>query len=172
MESFKTILPQIKCFIFDVDGVLTDGSVLLYSGEIIRTLNVKDSYAIQYASKLGYEIFIITGGESKEVQVRLEGLGITEVVLSAKNKLDAFETLKLKYKINPAEVLYMGDDIPDLALMKTIALPCCPQDSAVEIKQYVRYVSPIYGGRGCVRDVIEQTLRVQDKWMLPEAHEW
>jgi 3-deoxy-D-manno-octulosonate 8-phosphate phosphatase (KDO 8-P phosphatase) len=172
MESFKTILPQITTFIFDVDGVLTDGSVLLYSGEVIRSMNSKDSYALQYAAKLGYKIFIITGGYSSEVQVRLEGLGITEVVLNAHNKVSSFEKLKEKHKLNPNEVMYMGDDIPDLELMKLIALPCCPQDSAVEIKKIARYVSPLKGGKGCVRDIIEQTLRVQDQWMLPEAYEW
>lgn len=172
MESFKTILPQIKTFIFDVDGVLTDGSILLYSGEVIRSVNVKDSYAIQYAAKLGYKIFIITGGDSEEVQVRLEGLGVTKVVLNAKNKVKSFEELKKKHQIDIDSVLYMGDDIPDLPLMKMVALPCCPQDSAVEVKSVARYVSPNLGGKGCVRDVIEQTLRVQGKWMLPEALEW
>jgi 3-deoxy-D-manno-octulosonate 8-phosphate phosphatase (KDO 8-P phosphatase) len=172
MKSYKTILPQINTFIFDVDGVLTDGTVLLYSGEVIRSMNSKDSFAIQYAAKLGYRIFIITGGDSQEVKMRLERLGITDVVLSAKNKVDSFKILQEKYSIELENVLYMGDDIPDLHLLEMVALPCCPQDSAIEIKEIAAYVSPILGGKGCVRDVIEQTLRVQGKWMLPEAMEW
>ena len=172
MESFKSILNQIDTFIFDVDGVLTDGTVLLYKGEVIRSMNSKDSYALQYAAKLGYSIFVITGGDSKEVKVGLEGTGVKEVVLTSVNKVKVFKDLSEKYNIDAGKVLYMGDDIPDCELMKMVALPCCPKDSAVEIRQIAKYVSPIDGGKGCVRDIIEQTLRVQGKWMLPEAHEW
>lgn len=172
MESYKTLLNEIDTFIFDVDGVLTDGTVLLHNNEVIRSMNSKDSYALQYAAKIGYRIFIITGGDSKEVKKRLLGLGITEVVLSANNKVAVFDQLAQQYSIDSQKVVYMGDDIPDLELMKKVLLPSCPQDSAVEIKQIVRYVSPFFGGKGCVRDIIEQTLRVQGKWMLPEAHEW
>ncbi len=172
MQSFKSILNQIDTFIFDVDGVLTDGTVLLYAGEVIRSMNSKDSYALQYAAKLGYSIFVITGGDSKEVKVRLEGAGVKEVVLSSVNKVRVYNELSQKYNIDAGKVLYMGDDIPDYELMKMVALPCCPKDSAVEIRQIAKYVSPIDGGKGCVRDIIEQTLRVQGKWMLPEAHEW
>jgi 3-deoxy-D-manno-octulosonate 8-phosphate phosphatase (KDO 8-P phosphatase) len=172
MNSYKTILNQINTFIFDIDGVLTDGTVLLYNGEVIRSMNSKDSYALQYASKLGYSIFVITGGDSEEVKWRFEKAGVREVFLSSSNKVKVFHQLTQKHNIDPDRVLYMGDDIPDYELLKLVALPCCPQDSAIEIKQISKYVSPINGGKGCVRDVIEQTLRVQGKWMLPEAHEW
>lgn len=172
MESFKTLLPQIKTLIFDVDGVMTDGSVMLYAGEVVRSMNSKDSYAIQYAAKLGYSIFVITGGNSEEVKMRLESLGVKEVILSAHNKVLFYNNLKDKYGFNDSEVLYMGDDIPDMELLRQVGLSTCPADAAIEIKAISSYVSPAMGGKGCVRDVIEQILRVQGNWMLPEAHEW
>ncbi len=172
MNSYKTILPQITTFIFDVDGVLTDGSVLLSSGEVLRTMNSKDAYAIQYAAKLGYQFFGITGGYSIDVKNRLEQLGFREVYLSAKNKQIAYKELEQTYNLNPDEILYMGDDIPDLEMFSIAALSVCPKDAAVDVRMNAQYVSPFKGGKGCVRDVIEQTLRVQEKWMLPEAIEW
>jgi 3-deoxy-D-manno-octulosonate 8-phosphate phosphatase (KDO 8-P phosphatase) len=172
MENYKITLTKIDTFIFDVDGVLTDGMVMLYGGEVIRTMNSKDSYAIQYAAKLGYKIFIITGGNSQEVKMRLEGLGITEVILNAANKVNSFLELHTKYNLNPETCCYMGDDIPDYELLKRVGLPVAPQDAVPEVKQIAHYVSPYSGGKGCVRDIIEQSLKVQGKWMLPEAHEW
>jgi|TARA_R110000737_G_C14612155_1_gene491164 3-deoxy-D-manno-octulosonate 8-phosphate phosphatase (KDO 8-P phosphatase) len=171
-ENYKVVLNRINTFLFDVDGVLTDGSVMLYSGEVIRTMSSKDSYALQYATKLGYQIFIITGGNSEEVKMRLENLGITEVVLNSANKVSVFNELQVKYNLDEKTCCYMGDDIPDYALMDLVGLAAAPQDAVPEIKQIAQYVSPFSGGKGCVRDIIEQTLKVQGKWMLPEAHEW
>jgi 3-deoxy-D-manno-octulosonate 8-phosphate phosphatase (KDO 8-P phosphatase) len=171
-ENYKILLNSINTFLFDVDGVLTDGSVILHSGEVIRTMSSKDSYAIQYAAKLGYQIFVITGGNSEEVKKRLENLGIKEVVLNSANKVEVFNELQVKYILDEKKCMYMGDDIPDYALMKFIGLAAAPQDAVPEIKQISDYVSPFGGGKGCVRDIIEQTLKVQGKWMLPEAHEW
>lgn len=171
-ENYKIILNRINTFIFDVDGVLTDGSVILHSGEVIRTMSSKDSYAIQYAAKIGYQFFVITGGNSQEVKMRLESLGITEVVLHSFNKVKVFHELKEKYNLDENKCCYMGDDIPDYSLLELIGLPTAPQDAAAEIKKIAKYVSPFSGGKGCVRDIIEQTLKVQGKWMLPEAFEW
>lgn len=172
MISYKEKLNHIKTFIFDVDGVLTDGSVLLLQGEVVRTLNSRDGYALQYAAKKGYDIFVITGGNSPSVQDRLENLGVKEVVLRAKNKLDHYNRLKQDYGFQDEEVLYMGDDIPDYEVLQKVGVSTCPQDAAVEIKAICDYQSPFGGGKHCVRDVIEQTLRVQDKWFDKSSFEW
>jgi 3-deoxy-D-manno-octulosonate 8-phosphate phosphatase (KDO 8-P phosphatase) len=170
--SYKTKLKNIDTFIFDVDGVLTDGSVYLINDEVGRVLNSRDGYAMQYASKMSYKIFIITGGNSKSVKKRLLGLGVTEVILKAKNKIDVYNSLKTKYDFKDESVLYMGDDIPDYNVMKQVGVATCPQDAAVEIKEISDYQSPYNGGRHCVRDVIEQTLRVQGKWFGDLSHQW
>ena len=172
MISYKEKLNDIKTFIFDVDGVLTDGSVLLLQGEVVRTLNSRDGYALQYAAKKGYNIFIITGGNSSSVKDRLENLGAKEVVLRAKNKLEHYNRLKQDYGFEDGEVLYMGDDIPDYEVLQKVGVSTCPQDAAVEIKAICDYQSPCGGGQHCVRDVIEQTLRVQDKWFDKSSFEW
>ena len=172
MKSYKELLPQVKVFMFDVDGVFTDGNVLLMNGEVVRVLNSRDGYAVQYAAKMGYPIFVITGGNSEDVKLRLENLGATKVFLSASNKLKVFEQIVNEYHIKPEEVLYMGDDIPDIEVMEKVAVATCPADASVEAKSYAQYISPYRGGRHCVRDVIEQTLRVQGKWMSKDALEW
>jgi 3-deoxy-D-manno-octulosonate 8-phosphate phosphatase (KDO 8-P phosphatase) len=172
MTSYKEKLNQIKAFIFDVDGVLTNGDILLIGGEVIRTLNSRDGYAIQYAAKMDYPIFIITGGNSQEIKTRLLGLGATEVHLAAFNKLNVFNSILEKYKLKADEILYMGDDIPDYEVLKTVGVSTCPQDAAPEIKAICDYQSPYNGGQRCVRDVIEQTLRVQGKWFSDKAFEW
>ncbi len=172
MISYKERLTSVTTFIFDVDGVLTNGDVSLFKDEVVRTLNSRDGYALQYAAKLGYKILIITGGDSPAVEKRLSLLGVTEVCMKAKNKLHVYDTLKTKYNISDDEVLYMGDDIPDYHVMSKVGVATCPQDAAVEIKKIAHYQSPFVGGRHCVRDVIEQTLRVQDKWFKEEAFVW
>jgi 3-deoxy-D-manno-octulosonate 8-phosphate phosphatase (KDO 8-P phosphatase) len=172
MISYKERLSQITTFIFDVDGVLTNGDVILINDDVIRILNSRDSYAIQYAVKKGYNVFIITGGNSKDVRDRLLGLGIQEVHSGSSNKLEVYNQLKIKHGLTDEEVLYMGDDIPDYPVMKQVGVATCPQDAAVEIKHIAHYQSPFNGGRHCVRDVIEQTLRVQDHWFKEDAFEW
>lgn len=157
---------------FDVDGVLTNGDVLLMHDQIIRSLNSRDAYAIQYAVKMNYKIIIVTGGNSQDVKDRLLGLGVHEVHLSSFNKLSVYNSIKASHKLVDEEILYMGDDIPDYQVMSEAGLAACPQDAAVEIKSISHYQSPFMGGRHCVRDVIEQTLRVQNKWFTPEAFEW
>lgn len=172
MISYKEKLPKITTIILDVDGVLTTGEVLLVDGKVVRTLHSKDGYALQYAAKMGYKIIIITGGNSVDVKERLLGVGVTEVFLSSHTKINVYNECKLKYGFEDEEVLYMGDDIPDYQVMKMVGIAACPQDAAVEIKQICDYQSPIYGGKGCVRDVIEQILRVQGKWFTAEAFVW
>jgi 3-deoxy-D-manno-octulosonate 8-phosphate phosphatase (KDO 8-P phosphatase) len=170
--SYKLSLSSITTFIFDVDGVLTDGGVNLFTNEAVRSLNARDGYALQYAAKMGYAIFIISGGNSKAVKERLKGAGVKEVILQASNKVKVYEDLKIKYNFTDDQTLYMGDDIPDYNVMKMVGVATCPQDAAIEIKNIAAYQSPFKGGHHCVRDVIEQTLRVQGKWFSAEAHEW
>ena len=142
MENYKEKLSAVTTFIFDVDGVLTNGDVVLLNNDVVRTLNSRDGYALQYASKMGYTILIITGGTSESVKIRLENLGATEVCLASKNKLHVYDTLKTKYEFTDEQVLYMGDDIPDYHVLKCAGVSTCPQDAAVEIKAIVDYQSP------------------------------
>ncbi len=172
MTSYKEKLNKITTFIFDVDGVLTDGQVYLLKDEFVRALNSRDSYAIQYAIKQEYRILIITGGTSELVKDRLLGLGVTEVRLRSSNKLSVYNELKSQYGFTDEQALYMGDDIPDYEVLEQAGVSTCPQDAAVEIKSICDYQSPYNGGRHCVRDVIEQTLRVQDKWFKKGALDW
>ena len=172
MTSYKEKLPNISTFIFDVDGVLTDGQILLMEEDFVRSLNSRDAYAMQYAVKEGSRILIITGVSSTLVEKRLLGLGIQEVRLKSFNKLEVYNDLKEKYGFKDSEVLYMGDDIPDYKVLKTVGVSTCPQDAAAEIKAISDYQSPFDGGKHCVRDVIEQTLRVQGKWFSESAFEW
>ncbi len=173
MESFLSKLKDITTFVFDVDGVLTDGSVLLTdTGEQARAFNIKDGYALQLAVKCGYNVCAISGSRSKIAIMRLNSLGITDVYVGAQVKVDKLKLYMEEKHVIGSKVLYMGDDIPDLAAMKLVGLPTCPADAAEEIKEASLYVSPIPGGRGCVRDVIEKVLKVQGKWMSKESFSW
>ena len=164
---------RIKTFVFDVDGVLTDGSVMiLENGQLVRTMNVKDGYALQLAVKKGYRVAIISGGSNPDVKERHHALGVKDGYLKVSDKTEALEELVHIYELNLDEVLYMGDDIPDMHVMKACGLATCPADAAEEIKSICHYVSPRDGGKGCVRDVIEQVLKVQGKWMNNGDHTW
>ena len=164
-KSYKEYLQHITTFIFDVDGVLTDGTVVITtSGEMLRKMNIKDGYALKTAVDNGFNVCVISGGSNEGVRIRLRGLGITDIYLGAHNKIEQLEEYLDIYNINPENVLYMGDDIPDVPVMKLVGLPCCPQDAVQEIKKMSRYISHKKGGKGAVRDVIEQVLKVQDKW--------
>jgi len=168
-KSYKEILNQIDTFIFDVDGVLTDATVLVNTnGDLLRTMNVKDGFAIKSAVDKGYHICIISGGSNEGVRKRLEGLGVKEIHLGAKYKMEILQDFYKTYDINPNNALYMGDDLPDYQVMQTVGLPCCPQDAVPEIKAVSRYISHRMGGKGCVRDVIEQVLKVQGNWFSGE----
>lgn len=172
MTSYKEKLKNIDTFIFDIDGVFTDGSILITETDYARKFNAKDGYAIQLASKSGFQIFIITGGRSETVRKAMLHLGCKDVILQARNKVASFNQLKEKYQLNEDTCLYLGDDMPDIGLLKKVYLSACPQDAAIDVKDICDYQSPYKGGEGCVRDVIEQTLRVQSKWDKDGNHEW
>jgi len=173
MANFKELLPKINSFIFDVDGVLTDGSItIMPDGEQVRKMNIKDGYALQYAIKKGYNIAIISGGSSESVRTRLNGLGIKDVYLKASNKVAVFEDYILEKDINPKNILYMGDDIPDYEVMQKCGVATCPKNAAIEIKSISDYISDKNGGEGCARDIIEQVLRCNGDWMDEGSKEY
>ena len=164
-KSYKEYLEHITTFIFDVDGVLTDGTITITTtGEMLRTMHTKDGFAIKTALQAGFNVCIISGGTNEGVRQRLKGLGVTDIYLGAHNKIEQLDEYLDIYDIKTENVLYMGDDIPDYPVMKLVGLPCCPQDAVPEIKDICKYVSHKNGGKGAVRDVIEQVLKVQDKW--------
>ena len=165
-KSYKEYLNDITTFVFDVDGVLTDGNVIVTTkGEMLRRMNIKDGYALKTAVDQGYNVCIISGGSNEGVRVRLRGLGVTDIHLGVSDKIEQLEEFLDVYNIDTRNVLYMGDDIPDLYVMQKVALPCCPQDAAPEIKSISKYVSHKNGGKGAVRDVIEQVMKVHGKWV-------
>lgn len=172
-KNYKASLHQINTFVLDYDGVLTDGKVILTSeGEALRTANVKDGYAMQLAIKKGYRIIVISGGYSKSTLFRLQNLGVEEIHLGVQHKLETYKEVIKKYDLEPENILYMGDDIPDMKPMKLAGMACCPADAAEEIKSLCHYISPVLGGSGCVRDVIEQVMKLQNKWLDGDAHHW
>lgn len=155
----------ITTFVFDVDGVMTDGSVLLLeNGLQARKMNIKDGLALQMAIKNDYRVIIISGGASEPVIHRLQYLGLKEIYLGLKNKLRFFENYLEQNGIKWKEVLYMGDDLPDLPVLEKAGLACCPADAVYEVKKISTYISPVNGGNGCVRDVIEKVLKLNDHW--------
>ena len=173
MANFKEDLANIKAFIFDIDGVLSLQTISLNAfGIPNRTVNLRDGYALQLAVKKGYHVGIISGSNSKEYLKRLKMLGIKEIHLNSRTKLEHYKLFKKKFGLNDSEIIYMGDDIPDLEVMKNAGVPVCPSDADSEIKQIASYISHKKGGEGCVRDVIEQVLRLHKKWMDSEAFTW
>lgn len=163
LERFK----QVKVFVFDVDGVLTDGSLYVFdSGEQVRRMNIKDGFALQLAVKKGYKIIVISGSYSAAVISRLNKLGIGDVFMKITDKKGKLEELLQQYGFHWHDVLFMGDDIPDYSVMKAASLACAPADAAPDIKQIAHYISPLPGGRGCVREMIEKVLKIHDKWEL------
>lgn len=157
---------DITTFIFDVDGVLTDSSVhVTPTGEMLRIMNIRDGFAMKAAVESGYHVCIISGGSNEGVRIRLRNLGITDIHLAAPDKVETFKEYIELYHIKPEQVLYMGDDIPDYHVMKLVGLPACPQDATPEIKGICKYISHKNGGRGAVRDAIEQVMKLQGKWM-------
>lgn len=164
-DNFKSRLNSIKAFFFDVDGVLTDGMVLVTSnGDLLRSMNIKDGYAMKLAVEKGYHVAIISGGHSDGVAIRLKKLGIEDVFLSVQDKKLVFNDLLKKFGLKQEEILYMGDDMPDMEVIQMSGVACCPFDAVHQIKAKSIYVSPYSGGKGCVRDVIEQVLTLHGKW--------
>lgn len=164
--NYKALLPNITTFIFDVDGVLTNGKVLITSqGEMYREMDTKDGYALKCALVQGYRVCIISGGTNEGVRNRLKALGIYDIYLGAHHKQEPFQDLMDSYDLKPEEILYMGDDVPDIVVMEQVAVAACPNDAVSDVKEIANYVSHKKGGEGCVREIIEQTLRVQGKWL-------
>lgn len=158
---------KITTFVLDVDGVLTNGTInVMPDGSMVRSMNVKDGYALQLAIKKGYHILIISGGNAPEVQVRLNKLGIKNVFMQADDKLSILKNFATEHSLLPEQILFMGDDIPDYDAMHFAGLPCCPANAVWDIKNICKYISPFSGGEGCARDVLEKVLKLNDHWIL------
>jgi 3-deoxy-D-manno-octulosonate 8-phosphate phosphatase (KDO 8-P phosphatase) len=167
MKNFKEQLHNVKAFAFDVDGVFTDGIVIMHpSGELLRSSNTRDVYAVHKAIKQGFPIAIITGGKSESVRERFKGLGVTDIYLGITDKVEALEDFRFKYGLELADILFMGDDLPDYEAMLRVGFPTCPSDAAPEIVNISSYISSYSGGKGCVRDVIEQFLKLKGLWLV------
>lgn len=163
LDQFK----KITTIALDVDGVLTDGTLLLLEdGQMARRMNIKDGYAMQLAVKKGYRIVIISGGQSEAVRERLLKLGIRDVFIRAENKTAVLENYRQQHALDWEEILFMGDDIPDFAVMQLAGLACAPADAAAEIKQLAAYISPLKGGEGCVRDILEKIMKLRGDWQI------
>lgn len=163
LAAFK----KIKCFVFDVDGVLTNGNVtVMPNGVLIRTMNIKDGYALQLAIKKGYKVWVISGGNSEEVKTRLQNLGVSEVFMKVTDKKQLLSELMLLNELAKEEVLFMGDDMPDFEAMQLAGITACPSDAVVDIKEICSYKAIAKGGAGCAREVIEKTLKLNNHWDL------
>jgi 3-deoxy-D-manno-octulosonate 8-phosphate phosphatase (KDO 8-P phosphatase) len=173
MSNYKEKLLKVNTFIFDYDGVLSDGNVMVTStGDALRSANVKDGYAMQLAVKKNYRIAVISGGYSESMKCRLESLKIKDIFLGVDKKIDVYTRYLETHHLKSENVLFMGDDIPDYEIMQVAGVPTCPSDAVEEIKRIATYISHQSGGQGCVRDIIEQVLKVQGKWMNDDAYHW
>ena len=173
MSTINYDLTKIRAFVFDVDGVLSRDVVSLHpNGDPMRTVNIKDGYAMQLAVKLGYQVAIITGGYTDSVRIRFERLGVQHIYMRSAVKINDYQDFLNKTGLKPEEVMYAGDDIPDYEVMRLAGLPVAPADAASEIKSIAKYISHKNGGDGIARDVIEQTLKAQGRWMQGEAFGW
>ena len=173
MSTINYDLSRIKALAFDVDGVLSSTTIPLHpSGEPMRTVNIKDGYAIQLAVKKGLHIAIITGGRTEAVRIRFEGLGVKDLYMGSAVKIHDYRDFRDKYGLTDDEILYMGDDVPDIEVMRECGLPCCPKDAVPEVKSVAKYISYADGGRGCGRDVVEQVLKAHGLWMAEDAFDW
>ena len=167
--SYKEKLIKIKNFVFDVDGVFTDGSIIVdNSGNELRVFNTRDGIAVKLATDLGYNFCVISGGKNEGVRKRLNRLGIKNVYLGVNNKMEVFKSFMNDNNLKTSETMFMGDDIPDIQILKMVGLSCCPNDAAKEVRELVDYISIKKGGEGCVRDIIEQILTIQKNWIENE----
>lgn len=165
MGNFKEDIARTEAFIFDVDGVMTDGGIIpTVEGDFIRRYNAKDGYALAYAVRMGYKVCIITGGRGRTLENRLKMLGIKRYYTDCMDKIAAMRAFFAEEGLNPEHVIYMGDDIPDLECMRAVGIPVCPADAAAEVIEASRYVSEFCGGHGAVRDIVEQVLRARGDW--------
>lgn len=165
--SYKSRLNHIRAFVFDIDGVFTDGSVyLMPGGNMSRVMNVLDGYAVVKALKNNYKIAVITGGNDEMVKNRIEYLGIKDYYAKSHDKMIDYKDFKSKYSLHNDEILIMGDDLPDIPMMQNCAIACAPINAVPEVKAISHYISPVHGGKGAVRDVIEQVMKTQGKWLV------
>ena len=165
MGNFKEDIVRVKAFVFDVDGVMTDGGIIpTPDGDFIRRYYAKDGYAVAHAIREGYKICVISGGRGEMLRRRLEMLGVERMYLNCMDKIAAIREFMSDEALEPDEVIYMGDDIPDLECMREVGIPVCPADACMEVIEASRYVSEYDGGHGAVRDIVEQVLRVQGRW--------
>ena len=163
-------LKLIKTFVFDMDGVLTDGSLIITNdNQWLRRMNVRDGYALQLAVKSGFNVIVISGSDSPQVADRLQKLGVANVFMNVKEKEIFLREFILRNKLALDETLFMGDDIPDYSCMKIVGIAACPVDAAFEIKEIAAYISPLRGGYGCVRDVLEKVMKLNNKWTLQSS---
>lgn len=164
-RNYKELLKNVTTFVFDVDGVFTDSTIMITTGgELLRTMNVRDGYAVKTALNQGYRVCIISGGSNEGVRHRLQALGVTDIYLGAAFKEESLREYLLDYDIQAEEILYMGDDIPDIPAMQMSGMVVCPQDAVPEVKRISHYISHLNGGKGCVRDIIQQVLKVRGHW--------
>ena len=171
--NYKIKLEEIELFVFDYDGVFTDGIVLLMEdGSNVRQANTRDGFAVQWAVKQGMKIAILTGGKEEAVRSRMKLLGVEEVHMGCHNKLQSLKDLCERLDVSLDKVLYMGDDIPDYPAMKEVGLAVCPNDAVTDILEIAHYVSPLNGGRGCVRDILEQVMRLKEIWSSENSYKW
>lgn len=173
MKNFKLDILKVRAFVFDIDGVISGNELILREEgyEPLRTLNTKDGYALHYAIKQGFLMAIITGCKSDSIEKHFKKLGASVYMQSDIKKVFLEDFMK-KNNLSAEDVLYMGDDIPDYEAMQMVGVPTCPKDASVEIKKISSYISPFNGGKGCVRDIIEQVMRAQNKWMCEDAFSW
>lgn len=165
MGNFKEDVARVEAFVFDVDGVMTDGGIIpTPEGDFIRRYNAKDGYAIAYALREGFKVCVISGGRGRMLENRLTMLGVTKMYLNCMNKVEALEEFLAENDLDRQSVIYMGDDIPDLECMMRVGIPVCPADAAMEVVEASRYVSEYNGGHGAVRDIVEQVLRAKGCW--------
>jgi 3-deoxy-D-manno-octulosonate 8-phosphate phosphatase (KDO 8-P phosphatase) len=173
MKNYKEKLKHITTFIFDFDGVLSNGKIIVMpDGDQLRTTDVKDGYAMQYALRMGYKVCIISGGYSESMRLRYQGFPQMDIFLNVPDKTKVFTQYLKQHNIQSEQVVYMGDDIPDYEVMQLAGLKSCPSDASIEIRETADYISHYKGGEGCVRDIIEQTLRCQGKWFRENACIW
>lgn len=169
----SALFKNIRTFIFDIDGVLTSGNVLVTEeGHMLRSVNIKDGYALQHAVKQGYNVAIISGGNSQGMLHRFQGLGITEIYLGQKSKTDAFNKVLTDFNVKAENVVYVGDDMPDYPVLKLAGVACCPADASADIQQICTYISPISGGLGVARDIIESAMKLHGTWWNEDTHSW
>lgn len=173
MGQLIPVFKNIKAFVFDIDGVLTDGQVLVTEeGHMLRAVNIKDGFALQHAVKSGYWVGIISGGTSEGMRLRFEGLGVQHIYLGQSEKLTALTDFLQKTGLKKEEIAYMGDDLPDIPVFHEVGLSCCPKDASADALQSAQFISNVSGGRGCARDLIERTMKIQETWHNDETHTW